>query len=507
MMTDPKPIQAEIHRPFVLIVCHSLTGHLSPLIRIAAALHALGWETFFLGPTAHRRGIEAAGAVFLPLRADADLDDKAYYESPPFPKYAALHWADRVLVDLRNQCLDPLPTQWSCFVDALRALRTRDPERKIILLAEAFFYGILPLFYGASLPHDLRLEEILLGSLCVSVTIPAIRSVDLPPVGYPFPFDSSPDGRVRNANLWERSWERKASYLTALLSTKMRETGASHTVREMFLSGANYLCHNTILQLGVPGFEYPRSDWPPTFKFAGLVQGPPPSSKFGAQPSSPTPARNSKIPNFPWWSELASNTSLSTLLPSDPGHTAKKKIIVVAQGTVEINPYDLIVPTLHAFANRSDVLVIAILGWKDANLSSYGVDIEIPPNVRIADYISYDAVLAHADVWVHNGGFGAVNHGIANGVPMVVAGEGMDKTENSRRVAWSGIGVDLGCAKPSVEQVRGAVERVLEDERFTKRVRELQKQSQEIDCFGIVHSELVRIMKTRPGIKQQSLES
>ncbi|KAF3057625.1 4'-demethylrebeccamycin synthase [Daldinia childiae] len=482
-MTDLKPIQAETHRPFVLIVCHSLTGHLSPLIRIATALHALGWETFFLGPTAHRRGIEATGAVFLPLREDADLDDKAYYENPPFPEYAALHWADRVLVDLRKQCLDPLPTQWSCFVDALRVLQTRDPERKIILLAEAFFYGTLPLFYGASLPHDLKLEEILLGSLCVSVTIPAIRSVDLPPAGYPFPFDSSPDGRVRNANLWERSWERKTSYLAALLVTKMREAGADRCVDEIFLSGANYLCHDTILQLGVPGFEYPRSDWPPGFKFAGLVQGPPPSCKSGEQPSSPSPA------------------------PAHPRRAAKKKVIVVAQGTVEINPYDLIVPTLRAFANRSDVLVVAILGWKDANLSSYGVDIEIPVNARIANYLSYDAALAHANVWIHNAGFGAVNHGIANGVPMVVAGEGMDKTENSRRVAWSGIGIDLGCAKPSVEQVRGGVERVLEDERFTERVRELRKQSQEINCFDMVHSELVRIMKTRPGIKQRGLES
>ncbi|KAF3060365.1 4'-demethylrebeccamycin synthase [Daldinia childiae] len=433
-MTDLKPIQAETHRPFVLIVCHSLTGHLSPLIRIATALHALGWETFFLGPTAHRRGIEATGAVFLPLREDADLDDKAYYENPPFPEYAALHWADRVLVDLRKQCLDPLPTQWSCFVDALRVLQTRDPERKIILLAEAFFYGTLPLFYGASLPHDLKLEEILLGSLCVSVTIPAIRSVDLPPAGYPFPFDSSPDGRYK----------------------------ARHRV-----------------------------------------------ANPGEQPSSPSPApaRNNKTPNFPWWSELTFNTALSTLLPSDPRRAAKKKVIVVAQGTVEINPYDLIVPTLRAFANRSDVLVVAILGWKDANLSSYGVDIEIPVNARIANYLSYDAALAHANVWIHNAGFGAVNHGIANGVPMVVAGEGMDKTENSRRVAWSGIGIDLGCAKPSVEQVRGGVERVLEDERFTERVRELRKQSQEINCFDMVHSELVRIMKTRPGIKQRGLES
>ncbi|KAI1463426.1 glycosyltransferase family 1 protein [Daldinia caldariorum] len=493
-MTDPKPNPTRAHRPFVLIVCHSLTGHLSPLIRIASALHARGWETLFLGPTAHRQGIEAAGAVFLPLRGDADLDDKVYYENPPQPGYASLHWAERVLIDLRRQCLDPLPTQWACFVDALRFLQTCDPERKIILLAEAFFYGALPLFYGASLPDGLKLEEILLGSLCVSVTVPAIRSIDLPPAGYPFPFDSSPDGRKRNAKLWEKSWKRKSSDLAALLDTKLREAGARRTVNEIFLSGANYLCHDTILQLGVPGFEYPRSDWPRGFKFAGLVQGPPPNTK--------TLPSNSKAPNFPWWSELTSNTALSTLPISDPSRAEKKKVIVVAQGTVEINPRDLIVPTLQAFSNRSDVLVVAILGWKNASLLSYGIDIEIPPNARIADYVSYDAVLAHADVWVHNAGFGAVNHGIANGVPMVVAGEGMDKTENSRRVAWSGIGVDLGCAKPSAQLVREGVERVLENESFLKRVQELQKQSREIDCFDMVHSELVRIMKTCPGIKQ-----
>ncbi|KAI8959289.1 glycosyltransferase family 1 protein [Daldinia sp. FL1419] len=497
---DAESIPAVTHRPYVLIVCHSLTGHLSPLIRITAALHALGWQAFFLGPTAHRRGIEAAGAIFLPLREDADLDDKAYYENPPVPDYAALHWAERVLIDLRKQCLDPLPTQWSCFVDALRVLQTRDPTRKVILLAEAFFYGVLPLFYGASLPDDLKLGEILLGSLCVSVTVPAIRSVDLPPPGYPFSFDSSSEGRARNAKLWERSWKRKASGLTALLDTKMREAGARRSVDETFLSGANYVCHDTILQLGVPGFEYPRSDWPNNFKFAGLVQGPPSSAEAETQSSARD--NNNKTPSFPWWSELTSNTALSALAPSDPRRAAKKKVVVVAQGTVEINPHDLIVPTLRAFAYRSDVLVVAILGWKNASLSSYGIDIQVPPNARIADYLSYDLALAHADVWVHNAGFGAVNHGIANGVPMVVAGEGMDKTENSRRVAWSGIGVDLGNAKPSAEQVREGVERILEGRGFLERVRQLQGQSREIDCFGMVHDELIKIAKTQPGIRQ-----
>ncbi|OTA53055.1 glycosyltransferase family 1 protein [Hypoxylon sp. EC38] len=484
-MTVPISPPTGSDRPFVLIVSHQLTGHIAPMSRIAAALHSRGWETFYLGPTAHQHRIEAAGAVFIPLRGDADLNDKAYYENPPQENYASLPWPERVLIDLQKQVLEPLPTQWSCFKDAVLSLQARDPTRGIILLAEAFFYGVLPLFYGAKTPGSVPMQSIL-GSVCVSVTVPAIRSVDLPPAGYPFPFDPSPEGRERNAKLWERSWERKARHLTALLNTKMREAGASRDVNEIFLSGANYTCHETILQLGVPSLEYPRSDWPPGFKFAGLVQGPPkPTSQ-----TNPTPAD----PKIPWWSDLVSNSAI------DPAKKPRKKVIVVAQGTVEINPYDLIIPTLRAFASRDDVYVVAILGWKNASLSGY--DVEIPRNARIADYLSYDAALAHADVWVHNAGFGAVNHGIANGVPMVVAGEGMDKSENARRVAWSGIGVDLGCAQPSTEQVREGIERVLQDGQFTKRVRELQEESKKIDCFGMVHDELLRIAETRPGIKR-----
>ncbi|KAI0884051.1 uncharacterized protein GGS22DRAFT_164747, partial [Annulohypoxylon maeteangense] len=394
-MAVPEPL------PSVLIVSHALTGHLAPLIRIASALHGLGWDIFFLGPTVHKHRIEAAGAVFIPLIDDADLDDKSYYEKPPLPDYAALPWPERVLIDLREQCLNPLPTQWHCFTRALRFVQARDPGRGVVLLAEAFFYGVLPLFYGAPLPppDDSVGKQSLWGSVCVSVTIPAIRSADLPPAGYPFSFDATATGRERNEKLWERSWARKAGDLTALLDGKLRDAGASRGVNQIFLSGANYTSHETILQLGVPGFEYPRSDWPRGFKFAGLVQGPSKSSSATAKP---------KDPSFDWWGEIVSNSALDLLPSSDPRRAQKKKVVVVAQGTVEINPYDLIIPTIQAFSSREDVLVVAILGWKDASLSTYDHSLKTPPNARIADYLSYDAVLAHADVWVHNAGFGAV---------------------------------------------------------------------------------------------------
>ncbi|KAH8668815.1 hypothetical protein BX600DRAFT_435332 [Xylariales sp. PMI_506] len=451
--------------PHILVVCHGLSGHLAPLIRIASGLHSRGWQLSFLGPTAHRSRIESTGAEFFALKGDADLDDKLYYEKPSILDYNSLHWVERGKIDLRLQCIEPLVTQWELFKSTLVTLHNREPERQLIVVAEAFFLGIMPLKYGAPLPPGVPMPE----TVCISVTVPALRSIDLPPFIHPLPFDQTPAGRARNEQMWEKR-EKSAKLLTELLDQKMVSAGATKAIGEPFLAGANYTCHDVILQLGVPGFEYPRSDWPSGFKFVGLVQGPP----------SKTPMKD---PDFSWWRELTDNSSLDFNGPQ------RKRVILVAQGTVEINPEDLILPTLRAFAERQDVLVVAILGWKDAKLPG----LERPPsNARIADYLSYDLALEQSDVWVHNAGFGAVNHGIAHGVPMVVAGEGMDKTENARRVASSGIGIDLGSSKPSVDQVRQAVEQVLGESSFRERIGVLKKQSEDIDCLATIHQELLR---------------
>ncbi|KAH9909942.1 glycosyltransferase family 1 protein [Xylariomycetidae sp. FL2044] len=505
-------------RPLILVVCHSLSGHLFPLIRISAALCARGWAVHFLGPSAHRRRIVASGAIFLPLSPSADLDDRRYYAEPPVPGYEGLPWWDRVMVDLRKQCLEPLPAQWECVKAALemlveKARRERHqvggggrggqggggssnansngtngnhsvpPQAEVLIIAEAFFHGILPLKFGAPLPSRMSPPK----TLCVSITPPVIRSRDCPPFGYPFPFDASEEGRRRNEGLW-RGWERRTRELTALLDDKLKEAGADRGVGEVFLSGVNYTSHDRIMQLGVPGFEYPRSDFPAHFRFVGLAQEHVPATEGTLPAASATAAE----PDFAWWEEIVSNSALAR---DDP---ARKKVVVVAQGTVEINPQDLIIPTIQAFAPSSpssaddnNILVIAILGWKDADL--FDLDISVPRNARVADYLSYDAVLAHADAWVHNAGFGAVNHGIARGVPMVVAGEGMDKTENARRVARAGLGVDLGTPKPTAGQVRDAVVKVLRDARYAERARALRRETEALDCFGLIHDELLAL--------------
>ena len=85
----------------------------------------------------------------------------------------------------------------------------------------------------------------------------------------------------------------------------------------------------------------------------------------------------------------------------------------------------------------------------------------LPANVRLERFVPHDLLLPHVDVMVTNGGYGGVQQALANGVPLVVAGDSEDKPEVAARVQWSGTGVNLHTGRPSPAMVARAVRRVL----------------------------------------------
>ena len=103
-------------------------------------------------------------------------------------------------------------------------------------------------------------------------------------------------------------------------------------------------------------------------------------------------------------------------------------------------------PTIEALADEN-VIVVATTGGRDVS----ELNVPMPPNTYVAEYIPHDVLLPKVDVMVTNGGYGAVQRALATGVPLVVAGNTEDKPEVAARVAWSGAGINLRTGTPTAE--------------------------------------------------------
>ncbi|MFD0518442.1 glycosyltransferase [Paractinoplanes durhamensis] len=139
----------------------------------------------------------------------------------------------------------------------------------------------------------------------------------------------------------------------------------------------------------------------------------------------------------------------------------------MTQGTLDMDPADLLRPTMDGLADR-DVLVVCTTGGADpATLGP------LPSNARAATFLPHDLLLPLVDVMVTNGGWGGVLAALQAGVPLVVAGGSLDKPEVARRVAWSGAGLDLRTGSPKAARIAEAVDRVRSDPAFRTRAGEL----------------------------------
>jgi MGT family glycosyltransferase len=99
--------------------------------------------------------------------------------------------------------------------------------------------------------------------------------------------------------------------------------------------------------------------------------------------------------------------------------------------------------------------------------------VRCPANATVVEWMSYAAVMPHADVVVCHGGHGTVARALSCGVPVVVCPAAGDMFENAARIAWAGVGVRVPRRALRPRALRGAVLRVLDDGRMRQRAGEL----------------------------------
>lgn len=404
----------------LIVAAPPVPGEFGPLLQIACTLADRGHQVTFVTGSLFRTAVERAGLRFEPLAGAADYDirelvaERTEAGVAPGPGQLNFDWI--------NAFVNPMPEQHL----ALQRVLEEDPDQ--YLIGNVLFTGAWPVQQGAPGRRPL-------GCVAVSVVGLAIASNDSTFFG-PVPVGPGEDPKAANraANAqFAAGMEPTRDRLNVLL----RELGAAATEKG-FVDFAYSVAESTAV-LTVPGFEFERSDLPETIRLVGALPA--------------EPAGEWERPA--WWSELDGSRS----------------VVVVTQGTLaNDNLSQLVEPTLIGLAGL-DVTVVAALGGADpASLT-----IDVPVNARVASYIPFGDLLPKADLLITNGGAGGTHQALAAGVPVIIAGVTEDKPANGARLAYHGLGINLGTGNPTAEAVAEAATSVLANAEVKQNVDRLKK--------------------------------
>jgi UDP:flavonoid glycosyltransferase YjiC (YdhE family) len=391
-----------------VVAASPVPGHVGPMLNVVRTLVGAGHEVVVNTGERFRRQALATGARFVPLMGGAAFD---YQELAAAPRRMNLQPGPEMMrFSIERVFANPIPDQ----ARGIEAILREFPADAI--LTDTIFLGTLPF---ASRPREQRPALVRCGTTVLTLGDPAIA-----PFGVGLPLAFSERDLERYAALKLQLREQFIDFSNAVVNRKVVEAGGAELSSDFLDAMVTEMDLN--LQFTVPSFEYPRTAMPENVRFVGAML-PPPTTQF-ERPE--------------WWGELESG----------------RPVVVVTQGTVaNIDLGHLMGPTLAGLAEQ-DVLVIAATGGPSAD----AVPGPKPANARIVDFLPFDKLLPYASVLVTNGGYGAVNHALSLGIPVVGAGKTEDKAEVTARLEWAGVGINLNTAMPSPMMVRDAVRRILD---------------------------------------------
>ncbi|KRF05306.1 glycosyl transferase [Arthrobacter sp. Soil782] len=418
----------------VLVCSCSVTGHVVPMLAVAAGLVNRGHSVRFLTGQRFAERVAATGATFLPLPPETDFDETNQDEE--FPGKAGLKGPTGIRYDLTNIFMRPGKHQY----DAVQAAIAETPTDAV--LSEALFMGVALLL---NTPRAQRPTVINCGIVPLS-----LASRDTAPFGLGIPPMRGPIGRFRNRALKGVTEQ----VIFAPVQKYADQVACDATGKPFPGFFMNWPRHADILvQFGVPEFEYPRSDLPDHVHFVGPV------SQSGGRDTA-----DIVLPE--WWGDLDSG----------------RPVVHVTQGTVANRDYDdLIRPTIDGLANDDVFVVVSTGGRPEDTLPG-----PLPANVRVSSYLPYDELLPKTSVVVTNGGYGGVQFALRHGVPLVVAGQSEEKAEVTARVAWSGTGINLRTKGAKPDDVAKAVRKVLAEPSYrqhAQRIGKAIKESRGVDAL------------------------
>ncbi|KAJ4002841.1 hypothetical protein NW752_012373 [Fusarium irregulare] len=447
-------------KPLLVMTCTPGAGHVNPITTIAKALMLDGYHVTAVCASGYRKRFEDIGCDYVAIQGYADYVDEDRESK----------WPERELMEpgpeqlawtLEQSFIRVIPDQLAAVQKAITKVREEHPGRPVVLLNESAYAGSLPLQRGA---RGVKPDAF----IGIGINPISITSADTPPFNTGLPLPTSPEQRAQYALMWEMLRNTIFSGPFALFNSILKDLGGQPD-DETFFNDAPYVWPDRFLQMCSSSMMYPRSDAPPSLRFAGGMP---------KVPKADTSAANKPV----WWEEVANNST-------------GKDIVFVCQGTVRMDYKDIVIPAIDALKGRPNTLVIVVLGQRGAQLDS---DIAIPDNTRVIDYLTYDDILPLASVFVGNGGYGGVRASLAHGTPLVVAGESEDKTEMCAIIEWAGVAVNLRTGSPTSEAIRAGVDEVLSNPKYKEGAKKIQADMDASDPIKVISENINEVLA---GIK------
>lgn len=402
----------------VMIAVMPFAGHVTPLAAVATAFLDAGHAVRVYTGRAHAPRFRALGAEVVPWSHAPDFDEHDL--AATFPTLRGRKGARQALANIEHVFIRTAAAQGD---DLVAAYRERPWD---VIVAD-----------GLSLGARFGSERTGTPWVTVSIVPLTIPTPELPPPGFGLPPARGPLGRAR---------DRLLHVLLGLTSRGLRRAydeqravaglAPSSVPFEVVFSSPDLVCAS-----GIPGLDWPRRAWPVPIEYVGAL--------------APTGHAGAALP--PWWTDL----------PED------RPIVHVTQGTLNVDPDDLIRPAFAALG-RQPVSIVATTGRADAP----DLPFPAPPNAYVAGIVDYGALLPRLEAMITNGGWGGVLAALSHGVPLIVAGGDLDKPEIAGRVAWAGAGIDLRTGTPKPAAILAAWRRLSADpgyrenaERFGRELR------------------------------------
>jgi MGT family glycosyltransferase len=403
----------------ILFACMPADGHFNPLTGLAFYLKSIGHDVRWYTSPYYQQKVERLGIPFYPLQKALDFHGDNISEV-----FAEREQIKSQIAKLKYDLIN-------VFI-----LRSEEYYEDIKAIHEEFSFDVMVCDVAFSaipfVKEKMNIPVISIGIFPLSET-----SKDLAPNGLGITPSYTWWGQKKQAlqrfMADNMIFKQPNAVMKALMKKHGIDTGKSN-VFDLLVRKSTLM-----LQSGSPGFEYQRSDMGKNIRFIGAL----------------LPHQKNKREQ--WFDERL---------------LSYKKIVLVTQGTVEKDVNKIVVPTLEAFKN-TDTLVIATTGGSETKMlqTKYSA-----PNLIIEDFIPFADVMPYANVYITNGGYGGVMLSIQNELPMVVAGVHEGKNEICARVGYFNLGVNLKTEKPTVQQIKKAVEDVLINGKYAESVKALAQE-------------------------------